>query len=411
MKKIYRLIGVILFFMSNFYTFGQPHPFNISDSGYEKILEKSLLSKGNNYRLKKVLEKLEKGEKVTIAAIGGSVTEGAGPEKFTDGYAYQFFRRIQSELTPDGGRNVFFDNAALSGTPSPLGLLRYKTDVLDVLGTTPDLLFIEFSVNDYQECTSTRGYEALIHDALVQNPETAVIAFYAAATYGNSQALIKPIADYYGIQQVSISDAIAVPLANGLIKKEEYYTDSVHPFLAGHEIMADALMNLLYVTKKASIDSIKTVPLKSYNKGGNFFNLKRILGDDSNVKITKGGFTGVDPDCQTNKKTNKSNFPINWYHKTGAANEPFKVELNCKNFLFVSKVQGSWMKEKFGKADIYVDGKKKLTIDGAKEGGWNNSEIILLIDETEAKKHVIEVRMAEGSENLGFTVVAMAYTE
>lgn len=397
--------------MTSFYTFGNTHPFGLSDEIYGKLLERSLLSRGNNYRLKKVLEKLEKGEKVTVAAIGGSVTEGAGPEKFTDGYAYQFFRRIQSELTPNGGKNVFLDNAALSGTPSPLGLLRYGTDVLDVLKTTPDILFIEFSVNDYLECTATRGYEALIHDALVQNPETAVIAVFAAATYGNSQSLIKPIADYYGIQQVSISDAVDGLIASGTIKKEEFYTDSVHPFIAGHEIMADALMNLLFETKNANTDSIKPVPEKPYNKGGNFFGLNRILGDDANVKITKGSFAGVDPDCQILKKTNKSDFPINWYHKSGASSEPFKVEVDCKNFLFVSKVQGSWMKEKFGKADIYVDGKKKLTIDGAKEGGWNNSEIILLVDEIESKKHVIEVRMAQGSENCGFTVVAMAYTK
>ena len=41
----------------------------------------------------------------------------------------------------------------------------------------------------------------------------------------------------------------------------------------------------------------------------------------------------------------------------------------------------------------------------------NNCEAVLLINQNESKNHTVEVKMAEGSEKLGFTIVAMGYVE
>ena len=119
-----------------------------TDTAYQKMVKTALVDTGNNYRLKTVIEKIKKGKKVYIAAIGGSVTEGAGPQDFKDGYAYQFFKAVKKEFAPGEGKNVYFNNAGLSGTPSLLGRLRYKSDVVDVFGHEPDLLIVEFAVND-----------------------------------------------------------------------------------------------------------------------------------------------------------------------------------------------------------------------------------------------------------------------
>ena len=118
------------------------HPFKIANGEYSTIMDSSIVSKGNNARLKTVLEKAKNGEKLYIAAIGGSVTEGAGPANFKDGYAYQFVKKFKDAYTPDNGKNVYFCNAGLSGTPSPLGLVRYQQDVVKPLGANPDLLII-----------------------------------------------------------------------------------------------------------------------------------------------------------------------------------------------------------------------------------------------------------------------------
>ena len=47
-------------------------------SEYQEMLRKSLMQTGNNHRIKRTVEKARRGEDVTVAFIGGSITQGAG---------------------------------------------------------------------------------------------------------------------------------------------------------------------------------------------------------------------------------------------------------------------------------------------------------------------------------------------
>ena len=48
------------------------------EAWYEEALAAAQVSLGNNRRLRRVIERARAGEDITIAAIGGSITEGAG---------------------------------------------------------------------------------------------------------------------------------------------------------------------------------------------------------------------------------------------------------------------------------------------------------------------------------------------
>ena len=52
--------------------------FKIGDWEYQRMVSDSLVSTGNNARLKKALQKAREGKEVTIAYLGGSITEGVG---------------------------------------------------------------------------------------------------------------------------------------------------------------------------------------------------------------------------------------------------------------------------------------------------------------------------------------------
>lgn len=385
------------------------HPLGIPDKLYQTYLDKSFVSTGNNYRVKKFLEKLRAGEDVYIAALGGSVTEGAGPANFKDGYAYQFVNMLKgTDPSENKGKNIHFDCAGLSGTPSSLGLIRYQSDVVDVLGCNPDLLIIEFSVNDDGSSLNLRAFEQLIRQAYEANAETAVIAVYSAATYGNQAGNMKPIADYYGVPQVNLLNLVTAAVNGGLFTKSDYYSDYVHPTFGGHQLQAEAIMNLIAKIDAEELTTPKPVPEKSYSLNA-FDNFARINGDNEDIKIEVGSFKGTDPSTQSIKKTNKPNFPQNWHHVKGS--ESFVMDINCKALVLTYKVQGSWLTQKFGKADVYVDGKKIATYDGGTAGGWCNCEPRLIIDEPTAKNHKIEIKMAQGDEDKGFTIVAMGYNK
>lgn len=409
MKKI--ILGITaLFLCASLFA----NPFKISDTNYKDMMDKSLTSLGNNYRIKKVIEKLRNGEEVYVAALGGSVTEGKGPATFRDGYAYQFNKKMCDAFAVNR-QKVYFTNAGLCGTPSPLGLIRYQQDVINQVKHIPDLLLIEFAVNDIEEPTKQRAFEALIHDALAANEETAIIVVYSAALYPKTQKVMMPIAEYYGVQQVSPSDAYELGISKGLFKADEYFVDVVHPKVTGHEIMADCVANLMKEIDKCPLDNKIDIPAKPL-KGPDFFGFTRITEGNSDITLREGGFNQVDPNTQTLLKNGKASFPKNWYHTSKSGTESFIVELNCKNFLLTYKEQGSWLSEKFGKVEIYVDGKKfadkgATLFDGGKPNGWNNCVTLLLVDKPDASNHRIEVRMAKGSEKKGFTIVCMGYSK
>jgi len=414
--KLLGILGVCVMLEACSNSTSEAIPFNLSKADYKTVMDKSLLSTGNNARLKNVIKKLEKGEDVYIACIGGSVTEGAGPkdaggqELWQLGYAYQFAEKLKQKYPKKNGENIHFDGAGLSGTPSTLGLLRYDNDVTKELGTTPDLLIIEFAVNDDGSNFCERGFEGLIRKAMLANDDTAVIALFAdAKTYTNSQMSKMPISMLYKVPMISIQDAVEISGVS--IDQEQFFDDYVHPKAEGHTLMADALMNLINVVDAAKADVKNEVPEKTY-RGKPLDTIVRITGDDENVKINAGSFNTTDLACQTIKKTGKSNFPQNWNRKAAAkTNDSFKMEINCRSLIFVYKEQGGWLKEKFGNAEVYVDGKKAATYNGGKDGGWNNCITTLIIDEETSANHTVEVKMADSDENKGFTIVAMGYVK
>ena len=388
---------------------------------YEVNIQNSLISAGSQSYLdgvtKTLISKLKNGEKVYVAALGGSVTEGAGAEEdkvYTKGYAYQFVDMLKAQYTK---ADIQFAGAGLSGTPPLLGVIRYQKDVVARLNHTPDLLILEFSVNDDGSQPGVRAYEGIIRSVLAENPQTTIISLYSdAKTYKNCQGAFDPVAEHYGLPRISIQNAVENPASN--IDEAKFFFDYVHPTTAGHTFMAKCLMNVIsLLDENASVKTgteEATYILPAPKNENCFYNLHPLYSntaaDDENVTITAGNFSDKDSNSQS-LKIGGTEFPNNWHHTCGT--EAFKMTLNCKSLIFVYKHQGSWLeaKEAFGKAEVYIDSVKKYTFDGKKEGGWNDCVQEIIIDEASTGIHTVEVKMAAGDENKGFTILAFGYTK
>ncbi len=80
-------------------------PVSFGSEEYEAMIARSLLNKGNNKRLKIAMEKAERGEDVTIAYIGGSITQGAAAKPInTNCYPYKAYLRFKEMFGKDGGK-------------------------------------------------------------------------------------------------------------------------------------------------------------------------------------------------------------------------------------------------------------------------------------------------------------------
>ena len=194
--------------------------------------------------------KLDQEKKLVIGYFGGSITEGAGasdPSSCWRSLTTAWFR----QQFP--GAQITEINAAIGGTGSDLGAFRCRRDLLD---HHPDLVFVEFAVNDATASLSTRPlyYEGVIRQILTTHPQADIVMVYttskAAETY--SQGTVPPavaseqaIADHYQLPSVNIGKILWQAIQEGKGTWESLTQDGIHPNDHGYRIYADAMISFL----------------------------------------------------------------------------------------------------------------------------------------------------------------------
>lgn len=389
------------------------------DPAYKQMRENSVLSTGNNARIKKAIAKARAGEEVNIGYIGGSITEGAAADPNENCYASLSAKAFGERYGVNGGENVHYVNAGMSGTPSSLGIVRYERDVVDKLGKTPDILFIEFAVNDYGECTNGGAYEGLIRRGLQSDAAVVLIFSIFKQNKLDSNRVMEsayiPYGEHYDLPMVSMGDAVKERLSEDGFHDWYYASDGMHPTNDGHQLMADCVMTLIKTIGRESSeeDNIDSANLPAPKKTDAFTDVKTIWADtdiskqSAIVSFDKGGFDSTDPNVwKFQHLGGASAFPVNFMHKAESGDAGIKAVINCKNLIIITKHTSS---KTAGTAELWVDGKKVKTLTGYDSGGWNQAVPELGFNEDAAAEHEIEIKMAEGDEGKEFTVLALGY--
>ena len=378
------------------------------EAWYGEALKESVVSIGNNLRLKKVAERAQGGEFITIGTVGGSITEGALASRYEECWAMRFAAQFGETYGTDGGANVALVNSGVGGTPSPFGYMRYGRDILARVPEEdpdgyPDLVVIEYAVNDWAEPTGCRCYESMVKEILSQPNEPAVILLFSARNDGwNVQDKLQLIGRRYSLPMVSVSDGIYRHLDKDFPKKS-FYADEYHPNSTGHQMMADAMMEA--VREAAAADTAETNADLDVSPvyGTDFMGLKTVYGEGKTegVTVERGSFDKVD-------KTAYSNTPVgmvcgkNFCHGTTSGTEPMKITGVFRKCLIAWKAASE---STYGTAEVFVDGTRRATLKGG-SGKWGQSEVVLVLDDKEAAEHTVEIRVTE--EGKRFTVTAVS---
>lgn len=397
--------------------------FNPSTETYNTMKANSLLSTGNNARLKNAIAKARSGEEVTLAYIGGSITEGALASPNSKCYAEVSAKAFAKVYGKDDGSNVHFINAGMSGTPSDIGVVRYNRDVIDRLpegSDHPDVLFIEFAVNDYGTATNGGGYEGLIRQALKSGSAVVLIfsVFQSSAGGRVMENSYRPYGKYYNLPMISMGDGIMSHFnEDGFY--DWYFGDTLHPNNTGYQLMSDCIMNLMDTVDKsdADTDNITDIDAMAPKKTAAYQGIKMIdaktttADDPALVSIDAGSFTKTDSATGSfqyayNGKKGAAWFPDNWMHDEEGGNNALTIKATCKTLMFVYKLSSS---KTFGSAEIYIDGVKKGTLSGYDKSGWNNGKVYVAMTDDEAAEHTIELKMKDGDEEKKFTLMAIGF--
>lgn len=366
-------------------------PFDLEGGVTDKMYNRALLNEGNTSRLAAAMEKAKKGESITVATIGGSITQGTAASSTDSCYASRFFSWWQEKF-PECEVNTV--NAGIGGTDSYLGVHRADEQLLSY---APDVVIIEFSVNDTDAVMNKYSYDSLVRKVLSAENEPAVILLFTTQENGTSlQDVHREIGAAYDLPMISYREAVYPEVAAGTINWKDISPDNIHPNDIGHGIIGQLLSRYLdgvYDSDTASLAAEVTAFDAEGYTNDYYRNAK--LVNASQTEYTADGF-------EVGQNKVYSQFPENWISE-GGGTLSFDVECQNIGILYLKTTDG-----KSGTYEVYVDGERKGKLEGDFSGGWGNYAFpkqVLLAKDTE--KHTVEIKPADGSEDKGITILAI----
>lgn len=361
----------------------------------EYMIEHSFMTEGDTSRMMRVLKKAQAGEEITVGFIGGSITEGltAGADKCWAKLTYNAL----CEMFPD--TKINYVNAGLSGTPSILGVVRAERDLF--ADKNPDIVFIEFAVNDgdgqmYKDC-----YESLVKKSLDKDNDPAVVLLFTVLKNRYScQKHMSAIGEHYSLPMISVGNAINPMFDAGLMTWEKYSDDESHPNIWGHELVKDFVMNYINkVNEKAKtedapeISPIPDTPLYSTD-----YSEVKLLERDQMTVTKVEGFEESD-----NVITSFNN---GWSYRSSEGASITFTE-NFKTLFLVFKCNNS---ATLADAEVYIDGELVNTLPSNKQGGWGNPEADLAWS-GEGGEHTVEIKIAPSDKALMYGLCGVGIVE
>lgn len=209
--------------------------------GYEIHAEQGWVNRGNLYRMKKLMQRAKAGDRMTLAFLGGSITQGSVSTQYTNCYAYivydWFVRRFPKTA-------FTYVNAGVGGTTSQFGAARVDDDVLLY---KPDFVIIEFSVNDEDTDFYKETYEGLVRKVYGNAYEPAVLLVHNICydTGISAERKHREIGTHYNLPSVSMKTTIYSEVLSGAIPNRQITPDDLHPNSDGHALVAEVITDFL----------------------------------------------------------------------------------------------------------------------------------------------------------------------
>ena len=363
----------------------------------DEYMELAALKDSDNTALAAVMKKAAKGEEVTIVTIGGSITQGTISNGSKDRELVKkkkFYANLVKEWweTRFPDTKINFINAGIGATTSYLGVHRAGTDVL---AHEPDLVIVEFAVNDAGLRNGQVIYDNLVRNILSYKSNPAVMLLFMGQTNGSTAQMDEyPVGKAYSLPMISYANVISKMMKDSVYTDKELSGDTVHPSGLGHSICGELFwyyFNAVYhdMDKYGEPEAFST-PAFTKEKYTN----AKILDSKSITPDSTGSF------AESSKFTQ---FPNDWTTESGNGEITFTV--NCRNLglIYYRTTDG-----KSGKFDVEIDGKVVYTLDADFTGGWGNyAESAEVFSSDAPAEHKVVIRKNPESANEGFTILGL----
>ena len=341
------------------------------------------------------------GELLSVVFLGGSLTWGAqATDPQLTSYRALTSRRLEERYP--AARFRFWDSA-IGGTTSQLGAFRLERDVL---ARKPDLVFLDFTVNDDPSVPPVAdrlaSYEAIVR-RLVSAGVPVVQAIFAVkkdvlpgADERPLDAAHKAIAQAYGLPSGDAVTLMRAKVAAGEVTADELWdtpTDATHPGDKGYALYADAVWAAFERGVKAG--AVCRVP-------------EAMLHADTYMTVNRARLSslGALPEGWSVGKPHRSAVAFDFVMSRwaddmtiaqGAKAAPLRLEVRGRNLLLFG--DGTPIS---GRYEVRIDGGEPKIYDpgkNAKNGNFRHVQVVAQ-DLSEDGEHVVEITplLADGQE-------------
>ena len=212
-------------------------------------------------------QKLTKDKKLTLGFIGGSITRGCSAKaNIVDGTVVSrdgdvmrsYVNRVATwfkEEFPEA--DIKTVNAGISDTATNFGIYRLEQNLMNTDGhDMPDLVFVEFTTNDFSYPTQTGvelevQAESIFRNIWSHNPYAEIVFISTNVTSTSSSiAAYRKVCEHYDISFADVGKALFECKSGRGHEKETagnfYYTvDNLHPSAEGYRVYLDVIKPIL----------------------------------------------------------------------------------------------------------------------------------------------------------------------
>jgi lysophospholipase L1-like esterase len=193
-----------------------------------------------------VIRRAEAREPLTVVFLGGSLTWGANA---SDPQTTSYRGRMMTWLRQTYPHTPFtFHDAAIGGTGSQLALFRLERDVRD---KQPDLVFLDFTVNDdltTMDAPRMASYETVLRHLLVEGIAVLPVLMCTRPAIENTgttpprYAAHRRLAEAYGLTPADTLKHMRLAVTSGSSLDELYVfaNDTTHPGDKGYAVFFEA---------------------------------------------------------------------------------------------------------------------------------------------------------------------------
>ncbi len=345
---------------------------------FDEIAERTLCAVGTRTDWARIFGR----NSISVGFLGGSVTQGYRDQHLLE----DAYPAMTAQLLQSLGYKVRYTVCAEAGMDTLAGNVLADSVILP---QEPDIIVLEFAINETTLQHSIVSFESLLRRMLMlpSQPAVCVLMMRNASDY-SCESFMRPMAEHYGLPCISVRDGLNPAIEAGQLQWEDFADREGHPNEEGHRLLAQCIMHLIQAARAQTV--YQPSPLPEPWLDAPFTALKTVFPGETSPMI----------------ETRADAVPRNeWYFRSAwkidRESGSFTLRASCRAVILFFETDKL---PEYGACRLTLDGKpvrhplmNGALLSGYSLYGWGNPRSIILFCHEQAAEHTLVLEPTDGA--------------